>query len=113
MPAQAPRVALRLSGRGLVRRVSGRVSAPGAAFEPGGKVVITWQYKRKGRWVTLHKRSKNANTVRVRAAPAQGGPLARPRQLHGRGAVRAGAFAGAVVQRALSRLPARPRSPLG
>ena len=23
--------------------------------------MITWQYKRKGRWVTLHKRSKNAN----------------------------------------------------
>ena len=35
--------------------------APGAAFEPGGKVVISWQYLRKGRWVTLHKRSKNAN----------------------------------------------------
>ena len=58
--AKKPVVALKLSGRGLVRRVSGKVSAPGAAFKPGGKVVITWQYKRKGRWVTLHKRSKNA-----------------------------------------------------
>ena len=41
--------------------MSGKVTAPGAAFKPGGKVVITWQYKRKGRWVTLHKRSKNAS----------------------------------------------------
>jgi len=61
MPSQAPTVALRLSGRGLRRTVIGHVSAPGAAFEPGGKVVISWQYLRKGRWVTLHKRSKNAN----------------------------------------------------
>ena len=61
MPAQAPLVELKLKGRGLKRSVRGRVRAPGAAFEPGGKVVISWQYLRKGRWVTLHKRSKNAN----------------------------------------------------
>ena len=61
MPAQAPSVALRLTGRGLKRVVRGRVTADGAAFQPGGKVVISWQYQRKGRWVTLHKRSKNAN----------------------------------------------------
>ena len=52
---------LKLSGKGLKRKVKGTVSAPGAAFLPGGKVVIEWQYKRKGKWVTLHKRSKNAN----------------------------------------------------
>jgi hypothetical protein len=61
MPAQSPLVELKLAGRGLKRSVRGRVRAPGAAFEPGGKVVISWQYLRKGRWVTLHKRSKNAN----------------------------------------------------
>jgi hypothetical protein len=61
MPAQRPVVGLRLSGKGLKRRVRGIVSARGAAFLPTGKVVIEWQYKRKGRWVTLHKRSKNAN----------------------------------------------------
>jgi Cellulase (glycosyl hydrolase family 5) len=61
MPAQRPVVKLKLSGKGLKRRVKGTVTAPGAAFLPGGKVVIEWQYKRKGKWVTLHKRSKNAN----------------------------------------------------
>ncbi len=60
MPPRAARVSLRLSGRGLVRTVRGRVSAPGAALQPKGKVVISWQYRRRGRWVTLHKRSKNA-----------------------------------------------------
>ena len=61
MPAQAARVALKLTGSGLLRRISGQVAAPNAAFQPGGKVRISWQYLRKGRWVTLHKRSKNAN----------------------------------------------------
>ncbi len=61
MPAQRPVVGLRLSGKGLKRRVRGTVSARSAAFLPTGKVVIEWQYQRKGRWVTLHKRSKNAN----------------------------------------------------
>ena len=61
MPAQRPTVKLRLSGKGLKRRVRGIVSAPGAAFLPTGKVVVQWQYQRKGRWVTLHKRSRNAN----------------------------------------------------
>jgi hypothetical protein len=54
-------VKIRLSGKGLRRKVRGQVTAAGAAFLPGGKVVIEWQYKRKGKWVTLHKRSKNAN----------------------------------------------------
>ena len=61
MPTQRPVVKLRLTGRGLRRKVRGQVTAAGAAFLPGGKVVIEWQYKRKGKWVTLHKRSKNAN----------------------------------------------------
>ena len=61
MPALRAKVATRLSGRGLVRTVRGRVNAPGAAFQPKGKLRISWQYRRKGRWVTLHKRSKNAN----------------------------------------------------
>ena len=61
MPAQRPVVKLRLAGKGMKRRVRGQVVPAGAAFLPGGKVVIEWQYKRKGRWVTLHKRSKNAN----------------------------------------------------
>ena len=87
-----------------MRRVAGRVSAPGAAFQPGGKVVITWQYKRKGRWVTLHKRSKNANSPfayaqRLRKA----GRWRVVAELQRRRAVRAGALGGAVVPRALSR----------
>lgn len=61
LPARRPRVSLRLSGRGVNRRVRGTVSSQGFAFKPGGKVVVQWQYKRKGRWVTLHKRSANAN----------------------------------------------------
>ncbi len=61
MPAQRPLVKVKLSGTGLKRTIAGRVAAPGAAFLPGGKVVIEWQFRRKGRWVTLHKRSKNAN----------------------------------------------------
>lgn len=61
MPAQRPVVGLRISGKGMKRKVRGLVSARGAAFLPTGKVVIEWQYQRKGRWVTLHKRSKNAN----------------------------------------------------
>jgi len=61
MPAQRPVVKIQVSGKGLRRKVRGQVSAAGAAFLPGGKVVIEWQYKRKGKWVTLHKRSKNAN----------------------------------------------------
>ena len=61
MPAQRPVVALKLSGKGMKRKVKGMVSAPGAAFLPTGKVVIEWQFQRKGKWVTLHKRSKNAN----------------------------------------------------
>jgi hypothetical protein len=62
MPAQAARVALRVSGSGMLRTVKGQVAGPkAAAFQPGGKVRILWQYLRKGRWVTLHKGSKNAN----------------------------------------------------
>lgn len=61
LPARRPRIALRLSGRGVNRRVRGKVSSKGFAFKPGGKVVVQWQYRRKGRWVTLHKRSANAN----------------------------------------------------
>lgn len=61
MPAQRVQVEMRLGGRGLVRTVRGQVGAPGAAFQPGGKVLISWQYRRRGRWVTLHKRTKNAN----------------------------------------------------
>lgn len=61
LPARRPSISLRLSGRGVKRRVRGRVSSQGFAFKPGGKVVVQWQYNRKGRWVTLHKRSANAN----------------------------------------------------
>ena len=60
MPPQRPIVTLKLAGHGIKRRVRGAVTAPGAAFQPAGKVTIQWQYQRRGGWVTLHKRSKNA-----------------------------------------------------
>ena len=108
MPAQRPVVKLKLAGRGLKRRVRGQVVAAGAAFLPGGKVVIEWQYKRKGHWVTLHKRSKNANRpVRLLAASAQARPLARDRPLQGRPAVHGGAVPARQLQRPLSRRRSR------
>lgn len=53
-------VALRVkvSGRGLIRRVTGRVIA---AQPPGGRVHVLFQIKRGGRWQTRHVVSKNAN----------------------------------------------------
>ena len=62
MPAQRPVVKLAAQrARACKRKVRGQVTAPARRSCPAGKVVIEWQYKRKGRWVTLHKRSKNAN----------------------------------------------------
>ena len=53
-------VQLRVSvrGKGLIRRVTGRVIAP---TPPGGRVHVMFQIKRKGRWKTRHLVSKNAN----------------------------------------------------
>jgi hypothetical protein len=45
-------------GRGLIRRVTGRVIAP---TPPGGRVHVMFQVKTHGRWRTRHLVSKNAN----------------------------------------------------
>jgi hypothetical protein len=53
-------VQLRVSvrGKGLTRRVTGRVIA---SSPPGGRVHVMFQVKTKGRWRTRHLVSKNAN----------------------------------------------------
>ncbi len=58
---QTTRVSLKLSGKGLRRKVRGTVLAPGTSFPVTGKVRVMWQFARKGHWVTLHKSSRNAN----------------------------------------------------
>lgn len=72
LPSMTTTVRLRLSGKRLRRTVRGSVRVRNAArarrgaFPVTGKVQIRWQYRRKTRsgktrWVTLHKRSRNAN----------------------------------------------------
>ncbi|TML03567.1 MAG: hypothetical protein E6G41_13545 [Actinobacteria bacterium] len=45
-------------GKGLIRRVTGRVIAP---TPPGGRVHVMFQVRIKGKWRTRHLVSKNAN----------------------------------------------------
>jgi hypothetical protein len=45
-------------GKGLIRRVTGRVIAP---TPPGGRVHVMFQIRVKGKWRTRHLVSKNAN----------------------------------------------------
>ncbi len=61
LPPQQTVVKLKVSGKGLKRTVRGTVKAPGTSFPVTGKVLVKWQYNRKGHWVTLHKASRNAN----------------------------------------------------
>ncbi|HVP01644.1 MAG TPA: cellulase family glycosylhydrolase [Solirubrobacteraceae bacterium] len=61
LPAQKTVVKLKVSGKGLKRTVRGSVKAPGTTFPVTGKILVQWQYSRKGHWVTLHKASRNAN----------------------------------------------------
>ena len=61
LPAQQTVVKLKVTGKGLKRTVRGTVKAPGTSFPVTGKVLVQWQFSRKGRWVTLHKASRNAN----------------------------------------------------
>ena len=53
-------VQLRVSvrGKGLIRRVTGRVIAP---TPPGGRVHVMFQVRTRGKWRTRHLVSKNAN----------------------------------------------------
>lgn len=55
---QSVQIRVKVSGSGLVRRVSGRVIA---ATPPGGRVHVMFQIRRKGKWHTRHMVSKNAN----------------------------------------------------
>jgi hypothetical protein len=55
---QAVQLRIKVSGRGLIRRVTGRVIAP---TPTGGRVHVMFQIKRHGRWKTRHLVSKNAN----------------------------------------------------
>jgi hypothetical protein len=55
---QAVQIQVSVRGKGLIRRVSGRVIAP---TPPGGRVHVMFQIKRKGKWRTRHLVSKNAN----------------------------------------------------
>jgi hypothetical protein len=60
---QPVRLQVSVRGKGLTRRVTGRVIAP---TPPGGRVHVMFQIKRKGKWRTRHLVSKNANhTFRV------------------------------------------------
>jgi hypothetical protein len=55
---QQVQLKIKVRGKGLVRRVSGRVVAP---TPPGGRVHVMFQIKRRGHWRTRHTVSKNAN----------------------------------------------------
>jgi hypothetical protein len=55
---QAVQLKIKVSGRGLIRRVTGRVVAP---TPTGGRVHVMFQIKRHGKWKTRHLVSKNAN----------------------------------------------------
>lgn len=60
LPPQQTRLAIRLSGKGVKRKVRGSLRAA-SSFAPTGKLRVEWQYRRGSAWVTLHKTSKNAN----------------------------------------------------
>jgi hypothetical protein len=55
---QPVKISLKVKGRGLLQRVTGRVIAP---TPTGGRVHIMFQIKTKGHWRTRHRFSKNAN----------------------------------------------------
>ncbi len=60
LPPQQTTLAIRLSGKGVKRKVRGSLKAA-SSFAPTGKLRVEWQYRRGSAWVTLHKTSKNAN----------------------------------------------------
>jgi Glycosyl hydrolases family 39 len=55
---QKVRIKVKVRGKGLRRRVTGRVIAP---TPPGGRVHVMFQVKTKHKWRTRHLVSKNAN----------------------------------------------------
>jgi hypothetical protein len=55
---QPVRLRVSVRGKGLIRRVTGRVIA---STPPGGRVHVMFQIKRHGKWKTRHLVSKNAN----------------------------------------------------
>ena len=78
----------------------------GAAFLPGGKVVIEWQLQAQGPLGhAAQAQQERQPPVRLLAASAQARPLARDRPLQGRTAVHGGAVPPRHLQRSLSRRP--------
>ncbi len=62
LPKQPTKVTLKVTGKGRTRTAKGRVDAPGfAAWRPGGRVLITWEAFRDGRWKPVHKMSRSAS----------------------------------------------------
>jgi hypothetical protein len=55
---QPVQLQVKVRGKGLTLRVTGRVIAP---TPPGGRVHVTFQVRRKGKWANRHTISKNAN----------------------------------------------------
>ena len=55
---QPVRLRVSVRGKGLIRRVTGRVIAP---TPPGGRVHVMFQVRTRGKWRTRHLVSKNAN----------------------------------------------------
>jgi hypothetical protein len=55
---QRVKLKVKVRGKGLTLRVTGRVVAP---RPPGGRVHVTFQVRRKHRWANRHTISKNAN----------------------------------------------------
>ena len=109
MPAQRPVVGLRLSGKGLKRRVRGTVSAPRRrlpADRQGRHRVAVPAQGPLGH--AAQAQQERQPPVQLRPAPAQEGRLARRRPVHRRQAVPLGALQADPLPRPLSGAASAP-----
>ena len=60
LPEQATRLNFDVGGSGLTRTVEGSVEAPGTGFPVTGRVHLSWQFRGKAGWKTLHRASRPA-----------------------------------------------------